>query len=118
MIAGSGDNMAGAVGAGVVAPGIVLATLGTSGVVYAHAEQPRRDLGDPPGRLHTMCAANGTAEQPGAWCVTGCTLSAAGSLQWVRDALFPETSFDDLVNEAAERAARLRRPALPALPDR
>lgn len=101
VMAGSGDNMAGAVGAGVVAPGIVLATLGTSGVVYAHADRPRRDLGEPPGRLHTMCAADGTAEHPGAWCVTGCTLSAAGSLQWVRDALFPDVGFDDLVAEAA-----------------
>ena len=102
VVAGSGDNMAGAVGAGVVSPGVVLATLGTSGVVYAHAEKPRRDLGDPPGRLHTMCAADGDASRRGAWCVTGCTLSAAGSLQWVRDKLFPEASFDDLVASAAK----------------
>jgi xylulokinase len=99
--AGSGDNMAGAVGAGVVAPGVVLATLGTSGVIYAHADEARRDLGDPPGRLHTMCAADGTASHPGAWCVTGCTLSAAGSLQWCRDRLFADASFDDLIAEAA-----------------
>ena len=101
VIAGSGDNMAGAVGAGVVAPGVVLATLGTSGVVYAHASRPKRDLGDPPGRLHTMCTADGTAHTPGHWCLTGCTLSAAGSLQWARDKLFPGEPFDALVEEAS-----------------
>lgn len=100
VIAGSGDNMAGAIGAGVVEPGMVLATLGTSGVLYAHSERPRRDLGKPPGRLHTMCAADGTSERAGQWCVTGCMLSAAGALQWVRDRLFPEATFERLVAEA------------------
>lgn len=100
VVAGSGDNMAGAVGAGVVEPGMVLATLGTSGVFYAHSERPRRDLGEPPGRLHTMCAADGTGARPGQWCVTGCMLSAAGALQWARDRLFPDATFEQLVGEA------------------
>ncbi|MCC6426420.1 MAG: xylulokinase [Phycisphaerales bacterium] len=102
VVGGSGDNQAGAVGAGVVSPKLVLATLGTSGVIYAHADQPRRDLpkdGDP-GRLHTMCAGTGTAAAPHGWCMTGVTLSAAGSLQWVRDQLFPQSSFEDLLREA------------------
>ncbi len=102
---GSGDNQAGAVGAGVVGPGMVLATLGTSGVIYAHADRPRKDLGDgggesAPGRVHTMCAATGTDREPGQWCVTGCMLSAAGSLQWCRDALWPETQIEELMAEA------------------
>lgn len=106
VVAGSGDNQAGAIGAGVVSPGMVLATLGTSGVMYAHADRPRRDLpsGAPDhacGRLHTMCAADGDARRPGGWSVTGCMLSAAGSLQWARDALFPGESFDTLIAEAA-----------------
>jgi len=37
--------------------------------------------------------------------VTGVTLSAAGSLQWVRDRLFPQASFDELVSEAATAPA-------------
>ncbi|QKK07835.1 MAG: hypothetical protein HND58_06380 [Planctomycetota bacterium] len=45
VVAGSGDNQCGAVGAGVVEPGLVLATLGTSGVIYAHSDLPRKDLG-------------------------------------------------------------------------
>jgi xylulokinase len=102
VVGGSGDNQAGAVGAGVVTPGMVLATLGTSGVIYAHAARPRKDIsGAASGRLHTMCAANGTERQLGAWSITGCMLSAGGSLQWCRDELFPGMSFDVLMEEAA-----------------
>ena len=59
--------------------GIVSATLGTSGVVFAHADAPTRD---PLGRVHTMCHA-----VPGKWCVFGCMLSAGGSFQWFRNQL-------------------------------
>lgn len=103
VVGGSGDNQAGAVGAGVVSRGHVLATLGTSGVVYAHADEPRKDLppGDAtPGRLHTMCAATGTDRDRRGWCVTGVTLSAAGSLHWARDRVFDGASFDGLMREA------------------
>ena len=90
--------MTGAVGAGVVEPGMVLASLGTSGVIYTHLAAPGRDLADPeqPGRLHTMCAA-----VPGAWCMTGCTLSAGGALRWCRDTIAPGTPYDTLMAEAA-----------------
>lgn len=77
VVGGSGDQPAGAVGNGVVRPGIVSATLGTSGVVFAHSEKPTYDPG---GRVHTMCHA-----VAGKWCVFGCMLSAGGSLQWFRN---------------------------------
>ncbi|MGQ0627008.1 MAG: xylulokinase, partial [Phycisphaerales bacterium] len=98
VVIGTGDNMAGAVGAGVVVPGSLLAALGTSGVVYAHSAEPLCDLADPlhPGRLHTMCAGS-----PGAWCLTGCMLSAGGALHWARSVLAPETPFGALLEEAA-----------------
>jgi xylulokinase len=54
-----------------------MASLGTSGVVFAHADKP---LLDPKGRVHTMCHA-----VDGKWCVFGCMLSAGGSLQWFRN---------------------------------
>jgi xylulokinase len=100
---GSGDNMAGAVGAGIVRPGMVVATIGTSGVIYAHAERPFRDIGgQQEGRIHTMCSGTGSGPaDPGQWCLTGCMLSAGGSLRWCRDTLFPGTSYDTLMNEAA-----------------
>lgn len=108
VVAGSGDNQCGAAGAGVVAPGLVLATLGTSGVIYAHSDMPRKDAGNsgaPAGRVHTMCAANGTSTTPGHWSLTGCMLSAAGSLAWLHDTLFPETPYTTLLNEAAAAPA-------------
>jgi xylulokinase len=104
VVGGSGDNQCGAVGAGVVSPGVVLATLGTSGVMFAHAGAPKKDLpgaGAPSGRLHTMCSGTGTASDRTGWCITGCMLSAAGCLQWVHDKLFPGLSYDELFAEAA-----------------
>jgi len=102
VVAGSGDNMAGAVGAGVVSTGLVLATLGTSGVVYAHTDKLRLDVhfGEQSGRIHTMCAATGSEGHAGGWCVTGCMLSAGGAIKWCRDVLAPGTSFDALLREA------------------
>lgn len=79
VVGGSGDQPAGAVGNGIVAAGIVSATLGTSGVMFAHSDQPTLD---PEGRVHTMCHA-----VPGKWCVFGCMLSAGGSFQWFRNHL-------------------------------
>lgn len=103
VVAGSGDNQCGAVGGGVVEPGLVLATLGTSGVIYAHCTEPHKDTGArgaPPGRVHTMCAADGAASASGHWSLTGCTLSAGGSLAWLHDALFPDTPYGQLLAEA------------------
>jgi xylulokinase len=79
VVGGAGDQAAGAVGNGIVRPGIVSATLGTSGVVFAHADRPCRDER---GRVHTMCHA-----VPGKWCVFGCMLAAGGSFQWFRNEL-------------------------------
>src|SRR4051812_26315792 len=79
VVGGGGDQAAGAVGNGIVTQGIVSATLGTSGVVFAHSDQPTRD---PQGRVHTMCHA-----VPNKWCVFGCMLSAGGSFQWFRNQL-------------------------------
>src|SRR3954468_1868749 len=58
VVAGSGDSQAGAVGAGVVMPGIALASLGTSGVIYAHSDRARKSTdaggsGELPAGLHT-----------------------------------------------------------------
>ena len=95
VMAGGGDQAAGAVGTGAVRPGVVSLTLGTSGVVFATTDTP---LVEPEGRLHAFCHA-----VPGKWHFMGVTLSAAGSLQWYRDTLAAKESFADLVAEA-ERA--------------
>ncbi len=97
VVAGGGDQAAGAVGVGAVQPGIVGLTLGTSGVVFASTES---SLIEPEGRLHAFCHA-----VPNRWHLMGVMLSAAGSLQWYRDSLAPGASFDDLMAEAAEAPA-------------
>jgi xylulokinase len=97
VVAGGGDQAAGAVGAGAVRPGVVALTLGTSGVVFATTTKP---LVEPEGRLHAFCHA-----VPGRWHFMGVTLSAAGSLQWYRDTLAPGESFDALVAEAESAPA-------------
>jgi xylulokinase len=92
--AGAGDQGAGAVGMGILEPGSVSATIGTSGVVFAATAAPTRD---PHGRLHTFCHA-----VPGRWHVMGVTQSAGLSLRWLRETLAPDQSYDDLTAAAAK----------------
>ncbi len=77
VVAGAGDQASGAIGMGVVSPGTVSATIGTSGVVLAATDCPALD---PRGRLHTFCHA-----VPGRWIVMGVTQGAGLSLRWFRD---------------------------------
>jgi xylulokinase len=93
VVGGGGDQAASAVGNGVVEPGIVSCTLGTSGVVFAHMDKPAYD---PLGRVHTFCHA-----VRGAWHVMGVTQGAGLSLQWFRNHLAPGTEYDALTAEAA-----------------
>ncbi|MCL5074494.1 MAG: xylulokinase [Chloroflexi bacterium] len=79
VVGGGGDQAAQAVGSGIVANGLVSATIGTSGVVFAHTDELRVE---PQGRLHAFCHA-----VPGKWHVMGVMLSAGGSLRWFRDVL-------------------------------
>jgi len=95
IVAGAGDQAAGAVGTGITRPGAVSATIGTSGVVFAATDRP---VTDPRGRLHTFCHA-----VPGRWHVMGVTQAAGLSLRWLRDLLAPDggVTYDDLTAEAA-----------------
>lgn len=98
VIAGAGDQAAGAVGLGIVRPGMISATIGTSGVVFAATNTPALD---PKGRVHTFCHAI-----PERWHVMGVTQGAGLSLRWFRDqfGLISESSgdpYDSLTAEAA-----------------
>jgi xylulokinase len=97
VVGGGGDQAASAVGNGIIEPGIVSCTLGTSGVVFAHMEQPAYD---PAGRIHTFCHA-----VTGKWHVMGVTQGAGLSLQWFRNQLAPGTDYDSLTAEAAQAPA-------------
>jgi len=78
--AGAGDNMAAAIGTGVVREGKAFTTIGTSGVIFAHSDTVQID---PAGRVHTFCAA-----VPGGYVVMGVGLAAGLSLKWCRDTFF------------------------------
>jgi xylulokinase len=79
IVGGGGDQAAGAIGNGIVKRGVISATLGTSGVVFAHSDEVQID---PAGRVHTFCHAVRDK-----WHVMGVVLSAGGSLQWYRNQL-------------------------------
>jgi xylulokinase len=92
--AGAGDEAAAAVGCGVVREDDpVSIVVGTSGVVVAALDGY---AADPHGRAHSYCHA-----VPGGWNVLAVTLSAGGSLAWLRDVLDPGASPASLIAEAA-----------------
>ena len=92
VVAGAGDQGAGAVGMGILQPGSVSATIGTSGVVFAATANPTRD---PKGRLHTFCHA-----VPGVWHVMGVTQSAGLSFRWLKETFFATQDYDSLTVSA------------------
>ncbi len=94
IVAGAGDNAAGAIGMGIVRPGTVSSTIGTSGVVFVVTEKPTLDL---KGRTHTLCHA-----VPDRWHMTGVTLAAGLSLKWFRENFGHGADFAHLDNEAAK----------------
>ncbi|WP_417730429.1 xylulokinase [Rosistilla oblonga] len=74
VVAGAGDCAAGAIGNGVVERGVLSTSIGTSGVMFVHSDQPEYDA---EGRLHTFCHA-----VHGQWHMMGVNLTSGGSLQW------------------------------------
>ncbi|MEO6392957.1 MAG: xylulokinase, partial [Pyrinomonadaceae bacterium] len=97
IVAGAGDNAAGAIGMGTVRPGTASVTIGTSGVVFVVTEKPTLDL---KGRAHTLCHAI-----PDRWHMTGVTQGAGLSLNWFRKNFADGASYDELTAEAAHIAA-------------
>ena len=73
--AGSGDNMMSAVGTGNVTEGVVTASLGTSGTIYACSEHP---IIDPKGEVAAFC--DGT----GKWLPLICTMNVTMVTEMVR----------------------------------
>jgi xylulokinase len=100
VVGGAGDQAAGAVGNGIVRPGIVSCTLGTSGVIFAHMEKLAYD---PAGRLHTFCHAVRDK-----WHVMSVTQGAGLSLQWLRNQLGGTSNYEQLMAEAATAPAGSR----------
>lgn len=99
VVAGAGDQAAGAVGMGIVAPGTVSATIGTSGVVFAATDRPALE---PAGRLHTFCHA-----VPGRWHVMGVTQAAGLSLRWFRDQFGSHAEARDSYERLTDEATKI-----------
>jgi xylulokinase len=74
LVAGGGDQAAGAIGAGVIAPGRALLSLGTSGVYFVADDAYRPN---PERAVHAFCHA-----LPGTWHQMSVMLSAASCLTW------------------------------------
>ncbi len=96
VVAGAGDQAAGAVGTGAVKKGIVSVSLGTSGVVFSSLERPEPD---PTGAAHVFCHANRR------WHAMGVMLSCGGAVRWARDAFLQGKSFSTFDQEAGSVAA-------------
>ena len=73
--AGGGDNMMAAIGTGNVRPGLVTASLGTSGTIYAFSETP---VIDPQGELAAFCASTG------GWLPLVCTMNVTVATEQMR----------------------------------
>jgi xylulokinase len=75
---GGGDNMMAAIGTGNVTEGVVTASLGTSGTIYAHSNNP---IVDSSGELAAFCSSTG------GWLPLVCTMNVTVATELVRELL-------------------------------
>ncbi|WP_316897637.1 xylulokinase [Pseudodesulfovibrio indicus] len=112
---GGGDNMIAAIGTGNVVPGVVTASLGTSGTIYAHSDTP---VIDPQGELAAFCSSTG------GWLPLVCTMNVTVATELTRRLLGLDTGgLNALAAEAGAGASGVlllpffngeRTPALPS----
>lgn len=82
IVAGGGDQIAGAVGSGIIEAGMFSCSIGTSAVVFGCAEKPFIDLQSNHG-IYSMAYAI-----PDMWCFDGLVMNAGGAFRWLRDTIF------------------------------
>ena len=83
--AGGGDNMMGAIGTGNTREGLVTASLGTSGTIYAYSREP---VVDPDGEIAAFC------DSTNAWLPLLCTMNVTIATEYVRTMF--KFSYDEL----------------------
>ena len=104
VVGGGADNACGAAGVGVLAPGEVVTSWGTSGTVLAPTAEPRVD---PRLRAHTFCHV-----APDTWYLMGVVLTAGGAFSWYREQLAREIAgTGDAAARLDEEAAAIARGA-------
>ena len=74
--AGGGDNMMGAIGTGNTSPGVITASFGTSGTIYACAGKP---VIDPKGEIAAFC------DSTNQWLPLLCTMNVTVATEMVRN---------------------------------
>jgi xylulokinase len=94
--AGGGDNMMGAIGTGNVAPGVVTASFGTSGTIYAYAAKP---VVDPRGEIAAFCSSTG------GWLPLLCTMNVTNVTEQMRALFDTNHAGLDLAVESAPPGA-------------
>jgi len=94
VVFGGSDQSMQALGQGLVEPGMISCTIGTGGQLFAPLSRPVHDSRL---RLHLFCHA-----LPGRWHLLAAILSAGLALRWLRDQLWPGSSYQELANAAAE----------------
>lgn len=96
---GGGDNMMGAIGTGNVVPGVITMSLGTSGTVYAYAEQP---VVDPRGNIAAFCSSSG------GWLPLLCTMNCTVGTELMRELLDVDiATFESEIADAGRGAGGL-----------
>lgn len=95
VVAGGGDNAAGAVGVGLYRSGQAMLSLGTSGVYFAVSDG---FLSNPESAVHSFCHA-----LPNTWHLMSVMLSAASCLDWVAK-LTGLSSVSELLKEVENSA--------------
>jgi xylulokinase len=90
--AGGGDNMMGAIGTGNTREGVVTASFGTSGTIYACAEKP---VVDPAGEIAAFC------DSTNRWLPLLCTMNVTVATEMVRtEAGIDHAAFEKLAAKA------------------
>jgi xylulokinase len=90
--AGGGDNMMGAIGTGNTRPGVITASFGTSGTIYACSEKP---VIDPQGEIAAFC------DSTNRWLPLLCTMNVTVATEMVRrDFQMDHEQFDAAVAKA------------------
>jgi D-xylulose kinase len=89
---GGGDNMMGAIGTGNTRPGLVTASFGTSGTIYACAPKP---IVDPEGEIAAFC------DSTGRWLPLLCTMNVTVATEMLRnDFGWTHAQYDAAVKKA------------------
>jgi xylulokinase len=93
IVAGGGDNAAGAVGVGLTQPGQAMLSLGTSGVYFVVSD---KYTSNPESAVHSFCHA-----LPNTWHLMSVLLSAASCVSWFADSIAKQ-DLGALIDEVGE----------------